>query len=135
MRKKVLLTAILLVGVAGLAGCAAEEAPPEVRSFQFDTIQNGESLEYFTISGAEGVSDQFGDRLTLFFDISNVNHIKVSPVATITFADGSELVCTEDDPRRKPSLEETTTDWDFPCDGTFPDDVSGATIAVEDDYH
>ena len=135
MRTKGILTALAVVGVAALSGCAADEAPPETRTMPFREIENGASLEYFTISRAKGVSDEFGDRLTLFFDISNANHIKVSPVATITFADGTELVCTEDDVRRKPSLEKTTTDWDFPCDGSFPDDVEGATIGVEDDYH
>ena len=136
MREKVILTSIAVLGLVILSGCASEaEEPPAPRTYQFSDITNGGSLEYFSVTRAEGISDEFGDRLTLFFDISNTNGIVISPVATISFEDGSELVCTDDDSRRHPSLVESTTDWEFPCDGFFPDDVQGALVTVEDDYH
>lgn len=135
MHTRTLPTIALVLALSALTGCAAEEVEPPTRTVTFNQIENGPDLEYFTVTRAEGVSDQFGDRLTLFFNISNANQTKFSPVATITFTDGSTLTCTEDDLRRIPALLDSTTDWEFPCDGTFPESVKGASILVTDDYN
>ncbi|AND17815.1 hypothetical protein A6122_2703 [Rathayibacter tritici] len=61
-----------------------------------------------------------GTELELAFTILNSNGIEFNPVSTITFSDGSVVTCEADDPRRIPSLVESTDSWDFACDGSIP---------------
>lgn len=119
-----------------LSGCAAspeEEAP---RLVQFDQIDDQTGTEYYSVGAtASGIDDQFGSRITLNFAISHANRTTFSPLVHITFADGSTLTCEETDLRRLPALVEATTDWEFPCESSFPTNVSGATLVVTDTYN
>jgi hypothetical protein len=74
-----------------------------------------------------------GTELELSFTIPNRNGIKLSPVSTITFADGNTLTCKAGDPRRLPSLVESTDSRDFACAGAgFPDGGDGASLVAMD---
>lgn len=128
----------LLLAIVGLcvAGCAAAEEPePVAKTFEFGTVFDNTDTGWYSVTGAHGVSDQFGSRLTLDFAISNSNNTIFSPVSTIEYADGTVVVCQADDLRRLPSLVDSTTDWEFACDGPFADDANGATVTVVDSYN
>jgi hypothetical protein len=125
----------LLASLTLLAGCAAAEPEPQTRRVEFAEVRDATGSEFYTVTDAVGVSDQFGSRVVLFFDITNANQIKINPRATVRFADGGTMTCQEEDLRRLPSLVESTTDWDIPCDGAFPEVVEGATVEVVDTYH
>lgn len=134
-RLVLVLTAVVSLGVAG---CASSNTPTEdaVRSFSFTDVSDWTSSDYFTIgTPIAGISDQFGDRLTVPLVISHFNQIIINPKATVTFADGTKVTCQEEDLRRLPSLVESRTDVDLPCDGTFPDDADDAHIVIVDEYH
>ena len=129
-------TAVLfaVVAIGSLAGCAAEEEPITTRHIQFPEFDDQTHSDYYSVTAVDVTSDYISDRATLTFSISNANHTKFSPVIGFSLSDGSEIICTAGDPRRVPSLEETTTDWDFECDGRFPEDTSGTTVLVTDEY-
>lgn len=133
-RALVLAAAITL----GVTGCSSSNTPAEdaVRSFSFTDVSDWTSSDYFTIgTPIAGTSDQLGDRLTVPLFISNFNQIIINPKATVTFTDGTKVTCQEEDLRRLPSLIESQTDVDLPCDGAFPDDADDAHIVIVDDYH
>ncbi|MDQ0541060.1 hypothetical protein QF011_003638 [Curtobacterium flaccumfaciens] len=122
---------------AALVGCAQEEADPlEVtNTATINDITDNTDTGYYTVDSAVLNTTSFGTELTLGFTILNSNGIKFSPVSTITFSDGTELTCQADDPRRVPSLVDTTDSWDFACDAEeFPTDGDGAALTVVDDY-
>ena len=76
-----------------------------------------------------------GTELELTFTILKSNGIKFNPVSTITFPDGSVITCEADDLRRIPSLVDSSTSWDFACDGSFPEDSDRARLVVVDTYN
>jgi hypothetical protein len=119
-----------------LTACSTSPEPPKPQGFTFDTVIDQTGTGFYTVgTTARGVSDQFGDRLTLDININHANSITFSPVATIIYTNGTTLICEETDPRRHPSLVETTTTAEIPCDGSFPDDVDGASVTVIDNYN
>ena len=119
------------------SACAPEpEAAPEVRTVSFDDVTDETGSDYYTVaSPIVGVVDEVGSRVTVPFEISNPNGIVFNPKVVIQFQDGATVTCQETDLRRLPSVQETTTEWDLPCAGDLPDDVSGATAVVTDEYH
>ncbi|MCS6577384.1 hypothetical protein [Curtobacterium poinsettiae] len=122
---------------AALVGCAQEEADPlEVtNTATINDITDNTDTGYYTVDSAVLNTTSFGTELTFGFTILNSNGIKFSPVSTITFSDGTELTCQADDPRRVPSLVDTTDSWDFACDAEeFPTDGDGVALTVVDDY-
>ncbi|PZF56311.1 hypothetical protein DEJ23_10610 [Curtobacterium sp. MCSS17_008] len=131
------LTVTLSLSFA-LVGCAQQEADPlEVtNTTTINDITDNTDTGYYTVDSAVLNTTSFGTELTLGFTIINSNGIKFSPVSTITFSDGTRLTCEADDPRRVPSLVDTTDSWGFACDAAdFPTDGDGATLTVVDDYN
>ena len=121
-----------------VTSCASSStsANNATRTFTFTDVSDWTSSDYFTIgTPVTGTSDKFGDRLTAPLVISNYNQIIVNPKATVTFDDGTKITCQEEDLRRLPSLIETQTDVDLPCDGVFPEDADDAHIVIVDEYH
>lgn len=121
-----------------LVGCAQQEADrlEVTNTATINDITDNTDTGYYTVDSAVLNTTSFGTELTLGFTILNSNGIKFSPVSTITFRDGTELTCEADDPRRVPSLVDTTDSWDFACDADeFPTDSDGTTLVVVDDYN
>ena len=123
--------------VIALAGCAQEKVDPlEVtNSATITDITDNTQTGFYTVNSAVLSTTSLGTELTLGFSILNSNGIKFSPVSTISFSDGTELTCEADDPRRVPSLVDTTDSWDFACDADFPKDSDGAKLVVVDAYN
>lgn len=123
---------------ASLSGCAQEKVDSlEVtNSATITDVTDNTDTGFYTVDSAALNTTSFGTELTLYFTILNSNGIKFSPVSTITFNDGTELTCEADDPRRVPSLVDTTDSWGFACDADeFPEDSAGAALVVVDDYN
>ncbi|MBF4591678.1 hypothetical protein [Curtobacterium sp. VKM Ac-1395] len=121
-----------------LAGCAQEQADPlEVtNTATINDITDNTDTGFYTVDSAVLNTTSVDTELTLGSTILKSNGIKFSPVSTITFSDGTELTCEADDPRRVPSLVDTTDSWDFACDANeFPEDSDGAKLVVVDDYN
>lgn len=98
-------------------------------------ITDNTGTGYCTVDDATLTTTALGTELELSFTILNSNGIKFSPVSTITFVDGNTLTCKADDPRRVPSLVESTDSWDFAGDGAgFPEGGDGASLVVMDSY-
>ncbi|PZE69310.1 hypothetical protein DEJ27_08480 [Curtobacterium sp. MCPF17_018] len=123
---------------AALVGCAQQDADPlEVtNTATINDITDNTDTGYYTVDSAVLNTTSFGTELTLGFTILNSNGIKFSPVSTITLSDGTKLTCKADDPRRVPSLVDTTDSWDFACDAAeFPTDGNDAAFTVVDEYN
>jgi hypothetical protein len=130
------LFVIPLALALSLAGCAGEKVDPlaVVNSATINEITDNTGSDYYDVTSAYIEQDGISTRLTLGFAISNTNGTSFSPVSTVTFTDGTILTCEAGDPRRTPSLEETTDDWTFECDGDLPEDADGASMVVIDEY-
>ena len=125
---------VLALAVTGCSTSApSDESTP--RSLSFTDINDWTGSDYYTVgSPIEGVSDTFGDRLMVPLLITHYNQTIINPEATVTFDDGTTFTCQEEDLRRLPSLVESTTDTELPCDGLFPEDATGGHIIVTDEY-
>ncbi|WP_157580166.1 MULTISPECIES: hypothetical protein [unclassified Plantibacter] len=137
-RRTVMLLAVAASMSIALAGCAAEEVDPlaVTNSATITDITDNTATGYYTVDTARLTTTAVGTELTLDFTISNANSIKFSPVSTITFTDGTVLVCEADGPREVPSLVASTDSWDFACDADdFPADSAEAALVVIDAYN
>jgi hypothetical protein len=104
-------------------------------SVDITDISDNTGTGWYTVTGARLSSTSLGTTLRLRFDVIHPNGTAFSPVSTVTFADGTRVVCEADDPRRVPSLQASTTEWDFACDASsFPEASAGARLVVVDDY-
>lgn len=138
VRRGAAALAVTVCLTVALVGCAQQETDSlEVtNTATINDITDNTDTGYYTVDSAVLNTTSFGTELTLGFTILNSNGIKFSPVSTITFSDGTELTCEADDPRRVPSLVDTTDSWDFACDADeFPTDSDGATLVIVDDYN
>ena len=137
-RHAVAAASAALVIAASLTACAADEPDPVVAASRVtfsDVVDETASTDFTIGSTATGVTDESGSYLTIDINVSNANQIKINPAAAIVYPDGRETLCQEEDVRRLPSLEETTTTWDLPCAGSLQDDAAGAVVTVTDEYH
>lgn len=131
-------TAGLALGLGSfvLAGCsAAPEPEPSPVVIQIEDVRDMAQSDYYQVgSPVVGTTDQFGSRLTITFRVTNANGTIFNPRAVVHLADGTTFECQETDLRRRPSLVATLTDWDLPCSSPLPEDVTGVSVAVFDDY-
>ncbi|MHA7617414.1 hypothetical protein ACX12M_02735 [Cellulosimicrobium cellulans] len=139
MSPRVRVSATLGAVVVALAvgACSEPEPEPSPVEVAYSDVSDETATDdgYDVNPTAVGFVDILGDwQLTLGFTITNPNGTKFDPVATVHGPDGDDVVCRVDDLRRLPSVKETTTDWDLPCDGPLPTDPEGVTITVRDDY-
>lgn len=138
MKARAVATLALAAGlIAALCGCADEKPDPlaVINSASITDITDTTGTGYYTVDGATLTTTGLGTQLELAFTILNSNGIKFNPVSTITFPDGSMLTCEADDPRRVPSLVDSTNSWGFACDRSFPEDSAGARLVVVDTYN
>ncbi|TFH74447.1 hypothetical protein [Cellulomonas sp. HD19AZ1] len=131
-------TTALIGGVLGASGCSFEQkVDPTVPlvDVTFTDVRAGFAADDYAIgSSARGVTDGVGSRLTININVTNANGVVINPKAVITYADGTTDTCQETDLRRLPNLQASTTSWDLPCGDDFPEDISGASVVVTDDY-
>lgn len=131
MSKKLMMVSATMAVLVLLTACAGSDPVPKSRTVTFTNVTDSTSHEFYTLnSTATGLSDDFGNTLTIGLVISNYNQANVYPTATISFPDGSTVVCVEDDPRRSVALVQTTTEAKLPCDDTFPQSIKGAHVVV-----
>lgn len=137
-KRRTLVVLALAAGTSiALVGCAAEKVDPlaVTNSATITNITDNTATGYYTVDAAHLTTTAVGTELTLDFTVSNANGIKFSPVSTITFTDGTVLVCEADGPRHVPSLAASTDSWDFACDADeFPEDSGEAVLLVVDAY-
>lgn len=134
VRVSVALGAVVVALAVG--ACSEPEPEPSPVVVTYSGVSDETGSEWFTVNPtAVGGTNILGDwELTLGFTILHANGTAFDPVATVHTTDGDDVVCRVDDLRRIPTVKETTTDWDLPCDGPLPTDPEGVTITVRDDY-
>jgi len=131
MSKKLMLVSATMAVLALLTACAGSDPVPKSRTVNFVDVTDATSHEFYTVnSTATGLSDEFGNTLTIGLVISNFNQTNIYPTATISFPDGSTVVCIESDPRLSAALVPTTTEVKLPCGDPFPQSVEGAFVVV-----
>lgn len=116
-----------------IAGCSpvTNTGEQDSKTYMFTNVSDHTRRAFYTVgSTATAVTDSFGTTLTLTFNISNANQTIANPKAVISFQHGRSVTCQETDLRRLPSLNQTPTTWDLPCNRDFPKDTSTAQVTV-----
>jgi len=115
----------------------ATSAPPEYFNFIKVVDKTNAPKTYRGGSTARGETlHMYGSSfstLTVPIEIVNPNGTTYHPTATIKYADGTTVTCEETDPRRFPSVQQTTPQFRVPC--PYFKDPAGAVVTVTDDYN
>lgn len=119
-----------------LGACSSTQPDaPTTRTESFHDVTDSTNSDSYDVEAPVTVTtDEIGTRMEMQFSVLHANGTSFSPRATVTFADGGQMICAVDDVRRTPNLVDSLDTWDFACDRPLPDDASKASVVIVDDY-